>query len=162
MMQRRKHVLHLVVVWPGATLQPAWFSWSNSRIVRTNRGAALVAAADLCVSAAGYNSFHEILYTGVPAVFVPQMTSFMDDQRARARAAAERGLAAVVEAGQLMTLEREISRLLDGETEMARRLAALDLPAPGNAQAAALIEEVAIGHSTLDIGAWPDHRAGRG
>jgi hypothetical protein len=161
MMQRRSDVLHLVVVWPTATLQPAWFAWGNSRVVRTTHAALLIAAADLCVSAAGYNSFHEILYTGAPAIFVPQMQSYMDDQRARARAAGERGLAAVVEAGQLMTLEREIGRFLDaGEGAAARaRIAALDLPARGNARAARLIEEVTVGYATLDRGARPRDRA---
>ena len=63
-----------------------------------------------------------MLYNGTPAIFVPQMQAFMDDQRARARAASERGLAATVEATQLMTLEREVGRLLDGGgAEAARR-----------------------------------------
>ena len=163
MMQRRADVLHLVVVWPTAVLQPAWFAWSKSRVVRTSRAALLVAAADLCVSAAGYNSFHGILYAGTPAIFVPQMQAFMDDQRARARAAGERGLAAVVEATQLTTLEREVGRLLEGGgAEAARRFAALELPAPGNRAAAALIEEVANGRATLDIGARSRQRARRG
>lgn len=147
MMERRPDVLHLIVAWPTATLQPVWFGWSNSRVVRTQRAGVLAAASDLCISAAGYNSFHEALYNAIPAIFIPQMGAFMDDQRARARAARERALAGCVEPNQLMTLEREIARFLDeGKVEDLRaRLAALVLPEPGAAQAARLIEDVSDG-----------------
>ncbi len=62
----------------------------------------------------------------------------MDDQRARAQAARERGVAALVEPRELMTLEREIGRFLDkGEgVEVRCRLSALELPPPGNGEAA--------------------------
>ena len=68
--------------------------------------------------------------TASPAIFVPQTGAFMDDQRARARAACDRGLAAMVEPHELMTLERLVCRYLDdGEAEAVRaRLAAADLP----------------------------------
>lgn len=150
--ERRSDTLHLVVVWPNATLEPGWFGWRNTRVVRTRRAAVLTAAADVAVTAAGYNSFHEALYNRVPAIFVPQTGGFMDDQRARARAAAERGLAATVEAHELMTLERLVCRYLDdGEAEAVRaRLADADLPPPGTARAAALIEEVAYGSDALE------------
>jgi hypothetical protein len=163
MMARRPDTLHLVVVWPTATLQPGWFAWPNTRIVRTHYAGALAAAADLCISAAGYNSFHEMLYNGIPAIFVPQMGAFMDDQRARAHAASDRGLAVTLEPSQLMTLDRELGRFLErGEAEAARqRIAALDLPARGNAQAARLIEEVTHGCPALERGARPGHRARR-
>lgn len=152
MMERRSDTLHLVVVWPTAVLQPAWFAWSNSRVVRTQHVGVLAAAADICVSAAGYNSFHEALYNRIPTIFIPQMSAFMDDQQTRARAAKDRGLAGMVEPGELMALEREIGRFLDGgEREAVRdRIAALDLPEPGNIEAARLIEEVTHGRATLD------------
>lgn len=151
LMERRPHTLHLIVVWPTAIQQPAWFAWSRSRVVRTRHAAALAAAADLCIGAAGYNSFHESLYNRIPTILIPQMGSFMDDQRARARAARERDLAGLVEPHELMALEREIARFLDGgEAEAVRqRLAALDLPEPGNAAAARLIEEVMHGCAAL-------------
>lgn len=163
MLERRADVLHLVVVWPTATLQPGWFGWSRSRVVTTHHAGVLAAAADLCISAAGYNSFHETLYGGLPAIFVPQAAPFMDDQRARAQAARERGLAGLVEPHQLMTLEREIGRYLDGGegAEVRRRMRALQLPPPGNADAAALIEEVAGGDATMDGSSLQDRSAER-
>ena len=162
MMERRPGTLHLVLVWPGAVLQPAWFGWTNTRIVRTRHAVLLAAAADLCVTAAGYNSFHEVLYNAMPAIFLPQTRSFLDDQHARARAAAERGLAGLVEPHELVRLEREIGRWLDGgEAEAARsRLAALDLPRPGIGDAAHLIAEIGDGHGRAGRPA-PAHLAAR-
>jgi hypothetical protein len=144
---RRPDVLHLVVVWPGAVLQPGWFAWEGTRIVKTHHAGALTAAADLCIGAAGYNAFHEALYNAVPAIFVPQTGAMMDDQRARALAARERGLAGCIEPDQLMTLDREIERFLDdGKAEQVRQaLAALELPEPGNAAAARLVMETGDG-----------------
>lgn len=143
MAARRPEVLHLVVAWPSAVLHPAWFAWRNTRIVKTYAAGALLAAADVVVTAAGYNTFLEVLYGAVPAIFIPQMGPLMDDQRARAGAAAERRLAGLVEPNELVALERLLERFLAGEAEAVRgRLAALELPPPGNAAAARVIEEV--------------------
>lgn len=151
MMERRSDVLHLVVVWPNAVLQPAWFGWTRSRVVKTQRAGVLAAAADLSVSAAGYNSFHEALYNRIPTLFIPQTGAFMDDQSARAQAARERGVAGLVEPEALMTLERAVGRALDGEAEAMRaRIALLALPEPGNRAAGRLIEEVCHGDATLE------------
>lgn len=39
---------------------------------------------DFAVSACGYNSFHELLYFGVPTIYIPNMNTKTDDQYARA------------------------------------------------------------------------------
>jgi len=163
MLERRPDTLHLVVVWPAAVLQPAWFAWDRSRVVRTTSAARLAAAADLCITAAGYNSFHEVLYNRLPAIFVPQTSAQLDDQDARAGAARERTLAGCVAPHALMTLEREIGRFLDdGEAEAVRaRLAALELPEPGNAAAARAIEEVCHGPGALERDGAADRAARR-
>jgi hypothetical protein len=162
--ERRSDTLHLVLVWPTATLEPGWFTWRNTRVIRSQHAAVLAAAADVVVTAAGYNSFHEALYNRVPAIFVPQMSGFMDDQRARARAACERGLAAMVEETELMTLERLVNRYLDdGEAEAVRaRLLGAELPEPGTARAARLIEELAYGPKALERDPVADRAARRG
>lgn len=161
MMERRTDVLHLILVWPTAVLQPVWLGWSRSRVVKTHSAGVLAAAADFCVGAAGYNFFHETLYNRVPAVFVPQTGSYMDDQRARARAAHDRGLAGLAEPSALMVLEREVGRFLDGgAAEQARtRLAALELPAPGVERAPRLIEEVSNGPAALERDPVADYPA---
>ena len=38
-------------------------------------------AFDLAVSAAGYNSFHELLRFGVPTLFIPNQDTALDDQQ---------------------------------------------------------------------------------
>ena len=163
MVEPRSDVLHLVVLWPGARQEPGWFGWQRTRVVRTERAGLLLAAADLCVGAAGYNLFHEVLYNRVPAIFLPQTGPFMDDQRARALAASERGLASVVEPSELLRLDRELTRYLSGgaaETAAAR-LARLDLPDPGNRAAARAIEEVHDDDAGLLGGSGARHAAAR-
>ncbi len=136
--------LHLIVVWPNARVAPALHGWKNSHVVTTNRALKLAQAADLLVSAAGYNSFHEVLYHRIPAIFIPQMAPFMDDQERRAEAAAQRGAALSVGAEDMMQLQAAIEEILEGERagELRAALESLDLPEPGNSEAARLIAEV--------------------
>lgn len=140
-LERRQGCLNLIVVWPGSRVSPALQGWKNSVVVQTRHAADLCLSADFVISAAGYNSFHECLYNAVPAIFVPQMAPYMDDQERRARSACDRGLAAMVAANGLLDLEREIGLFLDAgkANDLRRKLAALDLPPRGTAAAAALI-----------------------
>ncbi|MCY1126104.1 glycosyltransferase [Frigidibacter sp. RF13] len=143
--ERRSDILHLVIVWPGAVVPPGLYGWTRSRVARTTDALSVARAADLVISAAGYNSFHEVLYHRLPSIFIPQMAEFMDNQTARARAAAERGLARAVEAKDLLRLEQEINELLDldGVATLRTALGGAELPLPGTNEAAALIDEVA-------------------
>jgi hypothetical protein len=141
--ERRDAALHLILAWPGSVVPAGLFGWKNSRVVYTRRALDLCRIADLVVSAAGYNSFHEILYHRIAAIFMPQMAPFMDDQERRARAASDRGLAETVNADELFRLEREIVAFLDGgkAQRIRERLSGLTLPEPGTAAAAALISQ---------------------
>ena len=47
-------------------------------------------ALDYAISAGGYNTFHELLYFGVPTVFIPNMKTSKDDQLARIKKAETR------------------------------------------------------------------------
>lgn len=149
----RRDCLHLIVVWPGSPVAPALFGWKNSRVVQTLDALALCQAADLVISAAGYNSVHEILYHAIPAILVPQVAPYLDDQARRARALSDRGLAETVMAPELLKLERAVSACLDRGLahDLRTRLAAADLPATGAARAAALI--AAAGKGTMGA-AW--------
>ena len=127
--ERRSDTLHLVVVWPSATLEPGWFGWRNSRVVRTQH-------------ARGPRRGRRSRRHRRRLQFLPRGALQPDpgdlraaDRRrswttrhARARAACDRGLAAMVAPHELMKLERLIVRYLDdGEAEALRaRLAAAD------------------------------------
>ncbi|MFI1989370.1 glycosyltransferase [Actinoplanes sp. NPDC020271] len=82
---------------------------------------------DLVVSAAGYNSFHELLAFGVPAVFVPNRSTLLDDQLGRARFAAAAGAALCVEDPESDELDRVLSEAVRPEVreQLARRCAEL-------------------------------------
>lgn len=143
LLERRVGCLHLVLVWPGATIHPSSTGWRNTRVVRSTNALPLARAADLVVTAAGYNTFHEVLYHRIPAIFVPQVGQMMDDQSRRAASACERGAARVIGPDDFLTLSRAVTDCLDGGTaELREALARLHLPEPGAQQAAALIEEV--------------------
>ncbi len=140
--ERRPGTLNLILVWPGSAVSPGLYLWKQSRVVRSLHALELCRAADLALSAAGYNSFHELIYAGVPAIFVPQMAPFMDDQDRRARAASDRGLARTVAAHEFVLLDRAMRDMLDEghADDMRKALAAAALPATGTADAAAIID----------------------
>lgn len=140
-LEARSDTLHLVVVWPGAQVAPGLMLWRNTRVVRSLAALALAQAADLVVSAAGYNSFHEVIYHRIPTLFIPQTAPYMDDQERRAQAAADRGLAEMVLPDDLMMLQRRLGLLLagDGTAALRQRMSDIVLPRPGNAAAAAHI-----------------------
>jgi len=77
----------------------------------------LLAGVDAAVSAGGYNSVTELMFAGVPTVFLPQ-PRIADDQEGRAKAAADAG------AGRLATSLDEIPDLLEapGDPAIARAL----------------------------------------
>ncbi|MEL6644756.1 MAG: glycosyltransferase [Pseudomonadota bacterium] len=142
-LDRRASCLHLVIAWPNGRVASGLQGWSRTRVATTRDALTLCRAADLVVSAAGYNAFHEVLYHAVPTIFVPQIAPYMDDQERRARAASDRDLAVTVLPHELMVLDREVHAALDQERrgEMLARLQAAELPERGTRHAAALIEE---------------------
>ncbi len=95
---------------------------------------------DSAVSAGGYNSFHELMYTGVPTVFLPQ-PRIADDQSERAQRAVEAG------AGRLAQSMEEVPGLLDdpGSAEAARNLV------PKNGAKAAALSALASLLPTADL-----------
>ena len=109
MMENRNDCLHLILVWPNAKVASGNYGWNRTRVISTRASAALMQAADLAISAAGYNSFHEMLYHRIPSILIPQSAEYMDDQERRSRAAAERDLADIVLPNELLKLEQTAS-----------------------------------------------------
>ncbi|MFT4977264.1 MAG: UDP-N-acetylglucosamine--N-acetylmuramyl-(pentapeptide) pyrophosphoryl-undecaprenol N-acetylglucosamine transferase [Myxococcota bacterium] len=77
----------------------------------------LFAGVDAAVSAGGYNSYHELMYAGVPTVFLPQ-PRIADDQAARVDRAVAAG------AGRRAARLEDVPALLEdpGSAEAARGL----------------------------------------
>jgi hypothetical protein len=142
-LEQRDNCIHLVVAWPNAIVPNGLYGWKNTHVIKTQNTGALCRAADLVVSAVGYNSFHEIMYSGIPSIMIPQFAPYLDDQERRARAASERGLTSLVLETELVRLKREVSAFLDdGKAEDIRAaFAQVELPPPGNQTAAQLIED---------------------
>lgn len=103
-----------------------------------------LAAFDVAVAAAGYNSFHEHLRLGLPTLFVPNDATSLDDQVARAEHAAERGWAL---AARTLTDDRgqaAVDALLERGPALAAAARAAD-PGNGAGAAAALVASLAEG-----------------
>ncbi len=101
-------------------------------------------AFDAAISAVGYNSFHELLFAGIPTILVPNEATEQDNQVARSLYADRHGLAICVRTKDVYRLTAAIDRLLDtDERERIRsRLTVLD-QTNGAVEAAALINEMA-------------------
>ena len=103
-------------------------------------------AFDCVISAAGYNSFHESILGGVPTLFVPNDAEEMDQQRVRARYAADQGLARLLEDDRPETIEAAVATILDPavQTELRARCALVQR-SDGAMEIAQFIEETLFG-----------------
>jgi len=104
-------------------------------------------AFDIAISAVGYNSFHELLFAGIPTIFVPNENMQQDNQFARALYADRHGLAVCVRTKEIYRLTATIDKLFhsDERNLIKSRLARLD-PANGAADAASLVHELVYSH----------------
>ncbi|QDO90154.1 UDP-N-acetylglucosamine--LPS N-acetylglucosamine transferase [Ornithinimicrobium ciconiae] len=102
------------------------------------------AAFDVVISASGYNSFHELLRMGVPTLFVPNTSTSLDDQEARARFAAEQGWAHLQPQLSVITATPLLEDLLTNGRGMAELATAAD-PGNGAREAATFLTDVAGG-----------------
>ncbi len=102
--------------------------------------AAHLAAFDLVVSAAGYNSFHEIVLHGRPAIFVPNEAGMLDDQLLRARWAELSGHALCVKADHPEELAAALEVALDPAFAAAVAARRPIVATDGAERAAGLIE----------------------
>ncbi len=105
-------------------------------------------AFDFTLSAAGYNSFHDILRFGLPAIFIPNEADFMDAQEARAAFAQDAGAAFDLRTSDLDCLGDCLRALMDPGCRalMSRNARALSRP-NGARQAAEVIAACIEGQS---------------
>lgn len=131
----------------SSAVSPTESGMGNERVI-TLRGvfplARFLAAFDAAVVEAGYNSFHEVLQVGMPAVVVPTRAAVTDDQTARAHWAEREGFALYApenEPGRVAALTRELLR-----PEVREKLAARCMALPmsrGAAEAAQVLSALA-------------------
>jgi UDP-N-acetylglucosamine--N-acetylmuramyl-(pentapeptide) pyrophosphoryl-undecaprenol N-acetylglucosamine transferase len=93
-------------------------------------------AFDAAISAAGYNTAHELLHFGMPSVFLP-VAKGVDDQQARARRIAEAGAGVVLDNPSDEALADGLARVLDPASGRRYAESARALVPPGGAAAAA-------------------------
>ncbi|HJQ92333.1 MAG TPA: hypothetical protein VJ950_11545 [Acidimicrobiia bacterium] len=117
-------------------------------------------AFDAVVSTSGYNSFHEIMGSGLPAVFIPHRGASIDDQRRRAEFAALTGRAHWVPDVFDPSLRTSIERMLrPGEPAIARRTTEILGGLNGAREIADILAELAAESSKSSstiVGADPD------
>jgi hypothetical protein len=101
--------------------------------------ASYLSAFDATVTAAGYNSFHEMLYAGVPTLFVPTKAAVTDDQQARARWALDHGLALAAAEDQPTDVAGATETLLDLAVREKLVTRYAEIPAPCGAHEAASV-----------------------
>jgi hypothetical protein len=78
-------------------------------------------AFDAAISAVGYNSYHELIFAGVPTLFIPNENPQQDDQLGRARYADRHGLGLCLRAQEVYGLRAALDRLLDPAERAAIR-----------------------------------------
>ncbi len=92
---------HPLETWPSVTMLR---NFPNSHFLR---------AFDFVVSAAGYNTFHELIGYGLPTIFVPNEKVETDDQLGRSRFAEDEGLGLCMAITELDNFESYAQRLMD-------------------------------------------------
>ncbi len=117
---------------------------ANTKSVSTFPISRYLNAFDATVSAVGYNSFHEAIDAGLPAILVPNENPSQDDQLARANFAARHGAALVARRDQPENLIAALQTILDPEKrlEMVRACERMTCP-NGAVQAADIIRNFA-------------------
>jgi UDP:flavonoid glycosyltransferase YjiC (YdhE family) len=118
---------------------------AEPRVLRVFPSSRYLQAFDAVISAVGYNSFHELMYAGVPSLLVPNEHPMMDDQAARAEHAQRMGWALALRVADVYGLDEQLDRLLDPAERAAMREAmALLPPRNGAADAARILHEMAL------------------
>jgi Glycosyltransferase family 28 C-terminal domain len=101
-------------------------------------------AFDAAISAVGYNSYHELIFAGLPTLLIPNENPEQDDQLGRARYADRHGLGICLRAQEIYQLKAALDRLLDPGEQAAikARCEALGM-SNGAAEAARMVAEYA-------------------
>jgi hypothetical protein len=118
---------------------------AHVRALETFPIARYLAAFDLAIASAGYNTFHENIAAGLPTLFLANDHPEQDEQWLRANYAALRGLALQARANDVHSIRRGFEALLRPEVR-ARVSTACALAAPQNGatSTARFLEDLAM------------------
>lgn len=131
----RPEVEVIVLDWPISEAEPS-LPRGVRRLVRFPI-ARYFTAFDFAIAACGYNSFHELLASGIPTLFVPNENPSMDEQERRALWAEHEGLALLGRIGDPYRIAWAVERLLDPSLRAVLRARLEQLPYPSGAREAA-------------------------
>ena len=136
------HIYARLLQWPISNRRG---SGASVRPLRAYPVARLLRAFDATVSAAGYNSFHDIVANRMPAVFVPNENPMMDDQLARAHHAAVNGYGLVIRESNPYEVAETLDQLFDPDVRRRMSAAAAKFPVRNAAaDVARLLEELLL------------------
>ena len=139
--------------------------WEEASYLRVFPLSKFFNAFDFSISAAGYNSFHEIIKCGFPTIFVANDHQMMDDQSARAEFAMRNDAALWIGEEAVSEISSAIDLILQEEVRDLIRLNCAGLCRPNGAErAAAIIDHVSAGRGVTpeQVAAaepWPSQAA---
>jgi len=136
-------------------LQLVWLDWAIAkeeialppgiRRIRTYPVARYLNAFDYAVSAAGYNAYHELLRSNLPALFLPNENPMMDDQVSRALYAQQHRLGMCLRRRDIYRYEKILAEFIDPAEQRQRRQHCARVEySNGAVEAARIIEEAAF------------------
>ena len=110
-LDRHEHIFTIL----GESILGERQSFNNKRlrILRDYPNSLFFRDVDLSIMAAGYNSFHEAIQSGIPTLCFPNMKTGRDDQLARARVAESAGSMVVLEQRTKRKIFAAIDRMID-------------------------------------------------
>ncbi len=113
------------------------FSHDKVRILRDYPNSMYFGEFDFSVIAGGYNSFHEVINSGLPSICYPNLKTGRDDQLARVSKASEIGAMVVLKSRNRRKIQLAINRLMDRRIRKSMRKKVISLRRSNGAKDAA-------------------------
>ncbi len=119
--------------------------WPDVTVLRGFPVNQYIRAFDFCISAAGYNSFHEMIGYCVPTIFVANRSPTMDDQYGRAKFAQDNAAAFEISEAEMGEFPDLVAMIMQGKARefLASHCAKLARPNGAAAAADALVRVAA-------------------
>jgi len=123
----------------GESMLGSRFSFDHERVrvLRDYPNSRYFQEIDFTVIAGGYNSYHEIIEAGLPAICFPNLSTGRDDQFARASQAGKIGAMVVIKSRTREKIRLAIERMMDAENRQNMRTKAVEMRRPNGAEEAA-------------------------